>query len=285
MNMRSHVLASCLTVALALASSASADMIGMNFAGPGADGAVTGSNIGVTGLYQQSNWNNKFTTASPSGTPTTVYGFVDSNGKGLGTDASGFHVDLWNFQSSFIETGTVPGIVAPSDSGPRDADNKALSGSLFTGYLWNASSTDGEAASSLNMFNIPYKKFDIVLYMGNADTALNVRTCVGATQWNIAGTPLDGTFTNHGIMKGNGYTSSWQESSHDGVTGGNYFVIKDLTTLNDDGHLDLQLYRGTSSGWGVVFAAQIVSVPEPGAVTLLTSCLLGLLCYAWRKRK
>jgi hypothetical protein len=284
MKMRSQVLTSFFVVGLALASSASADMIGMNFAGPGENGAVTGSNIGVTGRYQQSNWNNKFTEASPEGVETTYYGFVDSNGKSLGTDASGFHASLWNYGACGIDTNVVPGIVTPPDSGPRNGDNQALGGSLFTGFMVNASSTH-EAATSLHMFNIPYKKFDIVLYLGNTDTALDVRTYVGATQWNIAGTPQDGTFTNQGIMKGNGYTNYWQESSHDGSTGGNYFVIKDLTTLNNDGHLDLQLYRGASSGWGVVFAAQIVSVPEPGTLTLLVAGLLGLLCYAWRKRK
>jgi hypothetical protein len=29
----------------------------------------------------------------------------------------------------------------------------------------------------------------------------------------------------------------------------------------------------------------VATIPEPGTLALLTAGLLGLLCYAWRKRK
>jgi len=40
-----------------------------------------------------------------------------------------------------------------------------------------------------------------------------------------------------------------------------------------------------NSGWGRDYAGPLTVVPEPSALALLAGGLLGLLCYAWRKRK
>ena len=37
--------------------------------------------------------------------------------------------------------------------------------------------------------------------------------------------------------------------------------------------------------WASVTLETVQTVPEPGTVALLASGLVGLLCYAWRKRK
>ena len=67
-------------------------------------------------------------------------------------------------------------------------------------------------------------------------------------------------------------------------------TVDNIAVSNDD-MLYLQIGCGTGMGetsWAgdlteAVF--EITSVPEPTAITLLMTGLIGLLCYAWRKRK
>ena len=48
------------------------------------------------------------------------------------------------------------------------------------------------------------------------------------------------------------------------------------------GYDDPQGYRLNSCSWGAV---SLTYVPEPGTLALLATGLVGLLAYAWRKRK
>jgi hypothetical protein len=79
-----------------------------------------------------------------------------------------------------------------------------------------------------------------------------------------------------------------------GLTGG----LVGRGIIRDDASGDLQSFSGlrlackTGGGGGVAFdefrmgtTFEDVTIPEPSLVTLAVSGLLGLLCYAWRKRK
>ncbi|MBU4273300.1 MAG: PEP-CTERM sorting domain-containing protein [Planctomycetes bacterium] len=49
-------------------------------------------------------------------------------------------------------------------------------------------------------------------------------------------------------------------------------------------------FVGTEVAWGAdartsIDAVSITTIPEPSALALLATGLVGLLCYAWRKRK
>ncbi|MBU4273351.1 MAG: PEP-CTERM sorting domain-containing protein [Planctomycetes bacterium] len=56
--------------------------------------------------------------------------------------------------------------------------------------------------------------------------------------------------------------------------GSNQIVISAIAT-GTPGVLDIITFNGL----------QLVAVPEPSTVVLLVTGLIGLLCYAWRKRR
>jgi hypothetical protein len=62
------------------------------------------------------------------------------------------------------------------------------------------------------------------------------------------------------------------------------YYTSDPITLAAGGTIDLRASAGQSIGWaGIQF--QVAEVPEPGSIVLSLSGLLGLLAYAWRKRR
>ena len=61
------------------------------------------------------------------------------------------------------------------------------------------------------------------------------------------------------------------------------FVLNAATAINDSGYI-----IGTGTDWhgsGQIFLLNTVAVPEPSAALSAAGGLLGLLAYAWRKRK
>lgn len=69
------------------------------------------------------------------------------------------------------------------------------------------------------------------------------------------------------------------------VPGENYAVLSNLTA-DGAGTLSGSATMLVGGGAAIFNGVQIVSqVPEPGTLFLLVTCLLGLLAYAWRKRR
>ena len=112
---------------------------------------------------------------------------------------------------------------------------------------WQAQLTDGEARS---------------LYTLGSTGALNYTAVQSQSLWNV----FNGTLTNT-TVNGLNWVSTTGLSGNAGdvvaLGGGSYGLVLD------------------GSGDGVIGSV----VPEPGTLVLLVSGLIGLVCYAWRKRK
>ena len=65
-----------------------------------------------------------------------------------------------------------------------------------------------------------------------------------------------------------------QNASGEYVVTGLNFRMGDTRTTDPD-----------SAGWIDNYVLDDPKVPEPGTLVLLATGLIGLLCYAWRKRK
>lgn len=144
-------------------SIASGASIGLNIQGGGnaAEGTVaTASNLGVTGLYQQINWNSLMGSqhSDPSGVLGTFTGpFVDNSGQNTPLQIT------WTGNSSVNNWtnghGGDPLDPAPADSGIRTGTT-AAPGNLFTGYAY----TNGQP-ESFRLSGIPYATYDLVFML------------------------------------------------------------------------------------------------------------------------
>jgi autotransporter-associated beta strand protein len=75
------------------------------------------------------------------------------------------------------------------------------------------------------------------------------------------------------------------------LAGGSYTIFSGATSITDNG-LDFGVVPPSSRDWAYsiannngVYSVIVTAAPEPGTLVLLATALLGILAYAWRKRK
>lgn len=90
---------------------------------------------------------------------------------------------------------------------------------------------------------------------------------------------IDGTSLTFGLL-GNSFTPASNSNAFVKYTSDDFHIASGVHTLAITGF-------SRDTGWraSAIDNVSIVSVPEPSTIALLTGALIGLLAYAWRKRK
>ena len=122
-----------------------------------------------------------------------------------------------------------------------------------------------------------------ILATGTASLGVALDVASGNIYWTdydtkgIRRVNLDGTGVEDLVMGVNP-----REIALDLIEGKMYWAgNQSIQRANLDGTEYQTLVTGLSKPHGIA----VIPVPEPGSLTLLACGLLGLLCYAWRKRK
>ena len=120
------------------------------------------------------------------------------------------------------------------------------------------------------------QKYDLYLYATAGATAYGTAFTIGGVTQLTAG----------------GNDTSFVKGGSTLVTGSNYVLFHNLMS-DADGNIYIAAYSNSiitgiangGSDSGPINGLQLVSVPEPGTLVLLAVGLVGLLAYAWRKRR
>lgn len=197
---------------------------------------VTGS--AVAGVSPAANWNNSW-----PANPTTD--LIDKNGEPTTLDLAYTSFNNWNIQ------GTHPGL-----DGDGASNKELLNGYLNAGpAAWNPAIT----SSSVTLSQIPYPKYDVIVYF-SSDAA------------DREGTVSDGTTTYHfktlgpaSIAGSNAILAGATDTTTAGYTvGANYAIFSGLTGVTKT----LTVQMRDNDEWGGIAGFQVVanlgSVPEFG---------------------
>ena len=244
----------CVVVALCCCSVAVATVVNINI-GPdqGAPGAYITPYTGLgaapdAGTY----WN-----VAPGGTHAFP-GHLSSTTSNLkasdGTTVTSMGLNLgqtYEYESRYNATGSF---------------NNLLQGTYITAYIgddWGAFSdyyADGKVDFEVTGLD-PAKSYDIYVYAVQGDVTVGgVTKTLGLWKNEAGSTPV------------------WVEDSHYAK----YAGLTGLSSITGEVlcYSEPATYMGTS-----VQGMQIVEIPEPSTLALLAGALIGLLAYAWRKRK
>ncbi len=234
---------------LFLASTANAEVIGLNFSG-----GVTGSSSSpiqmtaaqTAGVVSTANWTNL---DNSSGTVSNL-----KNDNAIATTAS----VSWSCN----------GIYATNING-TDGDSTMMKGHLDARATGDATVTVSNLPTSLtaNGYNV-YVYFDAITNTGQVITGYTIGS---QTFWTkdtgtFDGTYIQATATDRATVADTGYT-----------TFTNYARFTNLTDSGFTLAADSDTFRAEVAG------IQIVSVPEPGTLAILVTGLIGLI--VWRRKR
>ena len=219
-----------------------------------ANGTITGANQ-VAGVVPAANWNDSWLENGNTGSfgnPITINDLIDNSGAATTVDVTYVSWNFWSVQ------GSTPG---------QDADG-TYNRNLLNGYLnagpagWNPP----VAYSSVALSEIPYAQYDLYVYF-NADVA-------GRT-----GTINDGTTT-----------YDFSTLAGPSVSGANAVFTQTTSTAGNYPGADYAVFSGLSGStqtlfcnplvndaWLGIAGVQLVQVPEPSTIILLSIAGLALL--------
>ena len=244
----------CVIACCGWAAVANAAAISLNFA---ADAYAVGSD--AAGVVSVGNWNDvplaqQTNMALKDSTGVTVSGLTFSTSETFAYTDSAY----WPNGANFAQAG----------------NTNMMQAQIY--HSWN-----GVVNLQFNG-TIPYSKFDIYAYY-NVNVENTQRISI-----------LDGSSNSLGLSQ-LGHEEAVSDTAFvlsDGVGGNNanYVKFSGLTSTNVPTNFIIRAEGVSSTTWGGAFGAlsglQIVeSVPEPSTLLLVVSGLIGLLAYAWKKRK
>lgn len=246
--------------ALAVATSANAAIISVNFDG---NSAGTLSSGDVAGVEAADNWNNISSTDN-SETNTTTLSLT--NGSGVATSTSiTYEQRFWG-----IDNGT------------------STDGKVSSGYTNTSSTANGVLSIAGLGAEFTSGGYSVILYLGGTDvqgenTEIEVGANIngGTDQWIRHVRSTQGTFTGY-----NSETFADEATAQASSTNSNYIVFSGLT----ESSFDINVLKDSSStaAWsragikGIQLVSTPVAVPEPSSTALLG---LGGIALILRRRK
>lgn len=257
----------CAATVLMVAGVAHAESIGINFSGgytmtPPWTALDTNVNplaaTDLAGVVAQTNWNNL---APHTGSSASI---VDGSGASVLNAAVS-----WDSLSNWSVA---------------EAAQTAPNQKLMNGYLdmeMSARDPYYKPVTSVTVSNIPYAQYDVYAYVGSdvngraghgwISTPSNPNDVLtSSVYFKTSDSPFTGFVQATGTATGDANSSSYLKFT--GLSAASFQF--NLTGDNNTGHYNVGLH-----------GIQIVGVPEPAVITLLAGGVLGLIAYAWRKRR
>jgi hypothetical protein len=193
--------------------------------------------------------------------------------------------------------------VHPYDFG-RTIDNTALASAVNSGVAPTTWPVGNAAAVAGNQgrFSVPDATDTLVFSVPTSLAGYGPLTITGIALWQYDEVYLGNYYTNAGLASTTVYyhtvAGGWSATGE--VVNFTQAAAQATTTMQPaslaglPSGVDQIKFSGATHfdgvEWGVGFneirfTGTASLVPEPGTLVLLATCLVGLLCYAWRKRK
>jgi len=251
------------------------------------------SPTGTDGNGADHGWDSTSIAANLSTTLKTNLLNIDINGSSgtqsagvtySGKAAIGTADDTWNSYS--VVSTTAGGNVTPDKSNYLTYSDGSTSTVKFSLSESNPDCHTGQSGSALMDDYIAVKAHDGVAGANPTSTTFTLEGLVagGAYSLYLYCNPATWPGNTSIFTIGDKFLSN-NASGFDGnyVAGRDYVKFANLLA-DTDGKISGTLTAG-GNAYGILNGLQLVNVPEPSGMFLLTSGLLGLFAYAWRKRK